>query len=500
MASTSSELSPALRMSHISKRFPGTLAVNDVTFSVTAGEVHALVGENGAGKSTLMKILSGAFSDYSGEISIAGKGVILHTPAQAKALGIEMIHQELSLAPPVSIAENLLAGCLPARRGIINRGALLAEARRWLAEVGLAHLDPDVAVEELSQHEAQLVEIAKALSNKPSILVMDEPTSALSRDEVDRLFAIVRQLRARGLAIIYISHHLSEIMQIADRVTVLRDGRLIDTLTISAVTAARLVELMVGRKVEERAAGRARQPGEMRFRVERFTRTGFFHDINLEIRAGEVLGLAGLTGAGRTELGRSLCGIDPRDGGRIFLDGREIASHSLRAAMRHGLAYLSEDRKLDGLALLLTAQQNLLAAYNAKARHYAAGAAARTLFTDLAGRLHLYPAEPNREVNQFSGGNQQKLLFGKWLATAPTVCLLDEPTRGVDVGAKQVIHEAILALADAGACVLLISDDLPELVNLSDRIYVMRRGRIVRELPAGCTEEAVLMAANGEVS
>jgi len=490
----------ALRMENVSKRYPGTLAVDGVDFEVREGEVHALVGENGAGKSTLMKMLAGSFSDYTGRILIGGKEVALHSPAVAKAGGIQMVHQELSLARPLSIAENVLAGRLPRRGPILDRPAMLAEARRCLARTGL-DLDPETPVEEISQHEAQLVEVAKALGNNPCILVMDEPTSALGRDEVARLFEIICSLREERLAIVYISHHLSEVLQIADRVTVLRDGRKVATEEIRRVTSGQLVEMMVGRSVSGLYAERKTRPGAERLRVEGLSRWGFFHGVSLSVRAGEILGVGGLSGAGRTELARAMVGIDPIDAGRMWLDGRPLAPQGYQAAIKAGLVYLTEDRKTQGLALRMNLGENVLGSLIPRlCRHgvYSPRGGAG-LLDRLIGLLDVSPPDPRRLVGTLSGGNQQKALLAKWLATEPHVLILDEPTRGVDVGAKVVIHRAIAEVADQGKCVILISSDLPELVGLSDRIVIMRRGHLIGEMARSqATEAAVLLAANGE--
>ena len=495
------EIGVALQMNGVSKRYPGTLAVDEVNFTVRAGEVHALIGENGAGKSTLMKMIAGAFDDTTGQILINDKPVRLDSPAAAKAVGIQMIHQELSLAQPLSIAENVLAGRLPRRWGLfLNREKMRSETRRCLARVGL-DLDPATPIEEISLHEAQLVEIAKALGNAPCILVMDEPTSSLSREEVGRLFEIIRKLRGQGLAIVYISHYLPEILEIADRVTVLRDGQKVGTEEIRDVTSEQLVEMMVGRSVSDLYAERTGAPSDEKLRVEKLSRYGFFHDVSFHVRAGEILGIGGLSGAGRSELARCLCGIDPIDAGRIVLNGRPIRPRNYRAAVRAGLAYLTEDRKAQGLALRLRMGENVLSALiprHCRCGVYSPGRGRPTL-DRLVGALDITPPQPKRLVNTLSGGNQQKVLLAKWLATDPQVLILDEPTRGVDVGAKVVIHKAIAELADAGKSVILISSDLPELVGLSDRIAVMRQGHLIGEIArADATETSVLLAANGE--
>lgn len=492
----------ALRMEQVSKRYPGTLAVDRVDFEVRAGEVHALMGENGAGKSTLMKMLAGTFDDYTGQIHVGGKAVNLHSPAQACAYGVGMVYQELSLALPISIAENLLAGRLPVMRGgFVNRRKLMSEARRCLRQVGLEHLDPAMRVEEISQHEAQLVEIAKVLGRNPCILVMDEPTSALSREEVERLYGIIRNLRRRGLAIVYISHHLPEILAIADRVTVLRDGRKVGTDAIADVTPQSLVRMMVGQAIDEFYRQRTPAIGETVLSVERLTRRGFVHDISFDLHAGEILGVAGLAGSGRSELARALCGLDPVHGGLVTLAGKPLRPDDYPAAVANGLVYLTEDRKHQGLFLRLPVSRNLLAALTAlhsRLGIYRAGRD-RAIVAEQIASLQVATASDETEVGNLSGGNQQKVLLGKWLAKSPRVLILDEPSRGVDVNAKRRIHEAVMALADRGTAVLLLSSDLPELVGLSDRALVLRGGHLIGELRKDqMTEESVLLAANGE--
>ncbi|MCF7927830.1 MAG: sugar ABC transporter ATP-binding protein [Spirochaetales bacterium] len=488
-------------MKDVSKQFPGTIAVDTVSFDVQAGEVHALVGENGAGKSTLMKMLAGSFNDYTGQIFIGGQQVKLHSPSIAKDEGIEMIYQELTQALPISIAENLLVGRLPRKKGFLDKKRMVEESKQLLERVGLGDLDPLLEIEEISQHQAQLVEIAKALGNAPSILVMDEPTSALSRDEVALLFGIIHKLRDEGLAIIYISHHLPEVFEVADRVTVMRDGKRIDTRKVSDVTTSELVEMMVGRKMEEMFSKRVRTPGKEKLRVENLSRYGFFHNVSFSAHEGEVLGIGGLAGAGRTELARAITGVDAIDEGEIFLDGKQIRIKNMTEALEKDVGYLTEDRKLFGLALRLTVGENILSALIPRLVKNFVFSSKRGAgkMKSLINELNIYPPDPGRTMSNLSGGNQQKVLLAKWLAIEPNVLFLDEPTRGVDVGAKVTIHKAIEKLADQGNAVIVVSSDLPELVGISDRIVMMRKGHMIGEIPGGeATEETVLLAANGE--
>ena len=493
--SSSTEL--ALEMREVCKRFPGTLAVDKVSLEVRRGEVHALVGENGAGKSTLMKMLAGSFDDYTGDIAIGGRVVPVHTPALAKKHGIGMIYQELSLAKPISIAENLLVGRLPKKSGFLDKAKIRSETRHWLEQVGL-DLDPDLPVEDISPHEAQLVEIAKVLATSPSILVMDEPTSALSREEVERLFTIIDGLKKQGMAVIYISHHLPEIDRIADRVTIMRDGKKVTTKNMRETSRQEIVQMMVGHLREDQHVGAARVPGKEILRVENLSRWGFFHRINLTGYAGEILGVCGLAGAGRSELARVLVGLDKKDAGRILIDDQEVKITSMAQALKAGIAYLTEDRKAEGLALKMSVGENALVGVIPK--HSTAGVYFAKRGKSLLGRLMqelvVSPNDPSRMVGNLSGGNQQKVLLAKWMATEPRVLILDEPTRGVDIGAKMVIHDSIRKLADSGHCVILISSDLPELVGLADRVMIMRQGKFTREMPRSeCTEESVLLAA-----
>ena len=491
----------SLEMKNVSKSFPGTRAVDDVSFGVRPGEVHALVGENGAGKSTLMKIMAGSFSDYTGEIVMNGKTVNLYSPSAAKDFGIGMIYQELSLARPISIVENLMAGRLPKKMGFINWKAAEQDSKALLERVGLSDLDVHKPISEISQHEAQLVEIAKVLGLNPSVLVMDEPTSALSNTEVNRLFNIIRQLKNQGIAIAYISHHLQEIFEIADRITVMRDGKHVKTANIGEVTNEQIVELMVGRSINEFYTKREAKIGEELFRLEDLSRYGFFHNVNLSVKAGEILGVCGLAGAGRTEFARSLMGIDPLDAGNIYLNGEKIRIRSMSEAISKGIAYLTESRKTDGLALALTVAENCLACIIPRLSRgpFYSGKRNKGKVLELIEALRIYAPGIDVPVRNLSGGNQQKVLMAKWLAAVPKVMILDEPTRGVDIGAKEIIHKAIAGIATEGNSVILFTSDLPEMAGLCDRVVIMYQGHIIGEIDReNMSEGSLLLAANGK--
>ena len=492
----------SLRMKRVTKAFPGTLAVDGVDFDVRQGEVHALLGENGAGKSTLMKMLAGSFSDYSGDIQINGQSVSLRTPSEAIENGIGMIYQELSLAKPITIAENVLVGRLPKKNFfMLDKKKIRSETKKILDTVGL-DLDPFQFVEDISQHEAQLVEIAKVMSHNPSILVMDEPTSSLSRQDVEKLFGIIDNLKAKGLAIVYISHHLPEIFRVADRFTVMRDGKKIATQRVDEVTASDMVNMMVGKSISEFYKERKNKVREEKaLKVEHITREGFFHDLSFHANKGEILGIVGLSGAGRSEMARSMVGIDPLDSGRIEVNGKVLKPGSYARTIKAGMVYLSEDRKNDGLFLRLSVKENVLASkipefcrcgmYSKKDE----GSVVR----DIIDKLYIQPPNPNIGVGNLSGGNQQKVLLGKCLACNPDIIILDEPSRGVDVGAKSIIHDVVIELADMGKTVILLTSDLPEMVGLADRVMVLKEGHMIGSMvKQQLTEESILLAANGE--
>ncbi len=501
-----SKQSYALEMHKVSKVFPGTLAVNEVSLRVRQGEVHALMGENGAGKSTLMKILAGAFSDYTGDICIDGKHVTLHTPIMAKEEGVEMVYQELSIAYNRSVAENMFAGKIPTKGIFIDEKMLEKKAVEALKRVDLQNkVNVTALMKDVSQHEAQLIEMAKALNNHPKILVMDEPTSALSNREVEMLFKIIEKLKREGMSIIYISHHLPEVFQVADRVTVLRDGQLIASENIEDVTEAQLVEMMVGEKIQEFYKETVAHIGEKIFSVKNLTRYGFVHNISFDLYKGEILGVMGLAGAGRTELGRCIVGADPCDLGEVVLEGEHIKPKNMAQMLNKGISYLSENRKTEGLALRLSNHENILSVIIERLSDwgfYRPGKKGKAIVQNLYEDLAIYPPNPEVKTSNLSGGNQQKVLLAKWLSTSPKILILDEPTRGVDVGAKKLIHETIVQLAESGVSIILLSSDLPELVALSDRVTVIEQGHMIGELQKedGISENKVLLAANGQRS
>ena len=494
-----------LDMRSVSKQFPGTLAVDKVDFQVKSGEVHALMGENGAGKSTLMKMLAGSFNDYTGEIFIDGNPARLDSPSTAKTAGVAMIYQELSIAMGRSVQENIFAGRLPMKGLVVDTEKLHSDAVDVLQLVRLdGKVDPKTLMKNISQHESQLIEIAKALKDNPKILVMDEPTSALSNEEIEIMFDLIRDVKAKGIAVVYISHHLQEVFQIADRVTVLRDGIRIDTCEVKDVTKEALVEMMVGEKLSDFYKKVDKEIGDVVLEVIGASHYGFVHDISFKLHRGEILGVMGLAGAGRSELGRMLGGIDKMDAGTYILEGKEIVPKDMSDMVSRGVAYLTENRKIEGLSLRLTAKDNVFAAIIPKLSKLGIffPESGNNILNSLYETLNIIPRNKNITVSNMSGGNQQKLLLAKWMAVEPSVMILDEPTRGVDVGAKKMIHETVEQLASEGVSVVLISSDLPEIVSLSDRIIVMYQGHMIGELNKedGFDENKVLLAANAERS
>ncbi|MEU4653663.1 sugar ABC transporter ATP-binding protein [Streptomyces sp. NPDC023723] len=486
-----------LRIEGIRKTFPGVVALDGVDFELRRGEVHVLLGENGAGKSTLIKTLSGAHTPDAGRILVDGREVRINGAQDSERLGIATIYQEFNLVPELTVAENIFLGRQPRRFGMIDRKRMDAEAAVLLARVGV-DVSPRTRVRELGIARLQMVEIAKALSLEARVLIMDEPTAVLTSEEVDKLFAIVRRLRADGVGIVFITHHLEEIAALGDRVTVIRDGASVGQVP-AATPAAELVRLMVGRSIEQQyPRERTDGTGEPLLAVEGLTRDGVFHDVGFEVRAGEVVGIAGLVGAGRTEVVRAVFGADPYDRGSVRVGGAPLRGHDVGAALAAGIGLVPEDRKGQGLVLDASVEENLglvtlgstarAGLVDRKAQH---AAAAR-----IAGQLGVRMAGLGQHVRTLSGGNQQKVVIGKWLLASTKVLILDEPTRGIDVGAKVEIYQLINELTAAGAAVLMVSSDLPEVLGMSDRVLVMAQGRIAGELAAPqATQDAVMALA-----
>ena len=493
---------PLLQMRGITKSFFGVPVLDAVDLDVMAGEVHAVVGENGAGKSTLMKILVGAYQPDEGSILLDGEEVRFSHPRQAQERGVSIIYQEFNLLPERTVAQNIFLGREPARGPLVDNRAMEEATAKLLAELGVeGTILPDTPVRELPVAQQQTVEIAKALSFEARILVMDEPTAALSPHEVDALFERVRLLQERGLAVLYISHRMKEIFELSRRITVLKDGRKVDSVASNSVRPGELVRMMVGRELDHYFPPRATagEIGPVRLQV-RGGAIGKLHDINLEVRAGEIVGLAGLAGAGRTEVARAIFGVEPFTSGVVELNGKQIRIRSPRQAIRAGIGFLTEDRKLEGLVLPQSVRDNALLALRSLGRarvEERPGRAAPSVL-DLARRVELRAASLEQEVRYLSGGNQQKVVLAKWLATRAQILIFDEPTRGIDVGAKAGIHELMRELARAGAAILMISSELPEVIGMSDRILVMRDGTIAGELPPGASEAQIMLLATGE--
>ena len=490
-----------LQVAGIGKSFPGVRALHDVSFSVGSGEVVAVLGENGAGKSTLMKILAGVQLPDTGEIRLDGEAVQIRSVEEGLARGIALIHQELNLATNLSIGANLFLGREPVKRGLIDEREITARSRILLERVGL-DLDPSTLVGDLTIGRQQLVEIAKALSIEARLLIMDEPTSSLSQGETERLFEVVKDLRANGVSILYISHRLGEVIELADRVVVLRDGKNAGELSRDEISHDRMVSLMVGRDLSQFYAHTSHPPGDVVLSVSGLrTPAHPGHTIDFELRAGEIVGMAGLVGAGRTELLQTLFGITPARGGTITVDGATLTIHDPRTAIAAGLALVPEDRKQQGLIIEMAVADNLSLA--SIARDQRAGflnfAAERDLTAEMTERMRIKTPSPRQIVRFLSGGNQQKVVLGKWLAMKPKVLLLDEPTRGIDIGAKREIYALMEELARQGMAILFVSSDLEEVIGMSDRVLVMHEGRLSGELPRGeLGEEAIMRLATGQ--
>jgi len=480
----------------ISKAFPGVQALDSVDLALRPGEIHALVGENGAGKSTLMRIFDGIYQPDAGEILLDGRPVRVENPHRAILLGFSMVHQEPKLAVPLSIAENIFMGRLPTKgRGRMDWTKLYANARELMGSLGL-ELDPRTPVLRLSIAHRQLVQIAKAISYRARVIILDEPSASITPVELETLFSVILRLKERGIALIYISHRIDEVFRIADKVTVLKDGRRVATLPVTQIDKPGLIALMVGRKLGHAFPPKREQVGEVVLEVRGFTGERF-RDISFVVRRGEILGVAGLVGAGRTELARAIYGADPPLRGELQLRGKPVQPTSPRDAIRLGIAYLAEDRK-DSLIMPLSVRENITVASPEKVSRHGVfdRVRQRAIAEEYVKALNVRTPSIEQLVLNLSGGNQQKVAFAKWLVKGTEILIFDEPTRGIDVGAKVEIYHLLDGLARGGKAIIMISSELPEILGMSDRILVISAGRLMGELPGeGVTEEQILEMA-----
>lgn len=494
---------PILQAKKISKQFPGTLALDNAQLELLPGEIHAVMGENGAGKSTLMKILSGVYVADSGDIYLDGQPISPANPREALMLGIGIVHQELSVIPSLTVAENIFPGHLPTNfLGMVNYRQLFDNTRHVLEKMQV-HVNPRALVETLSIANQQLVEITKALSSNCKVLILDEPTSALTDSESDRLLTLLRRLADEGVSILYISHKLKEIFAIADRVTVLRDGRYIGTEKVSEITPDQVIRMMVGRELGTMYPPKSQKTGRALLEVRNLRLPYSKLGNSFQLYEGEVLAFAGLIGSGRSELSRALFGADPKAEGEIVLNGTPLDIQSPKDAIELGIGYLPEDRKAAGLFLDMSIKLNVEAAVieEVSMGGFVAPPKERSLAEQYVKRLNISTPSIEQEVQRLSGGNQQKALVAKWLSIKPKILIVDEPTRGIDVGAKKEIHFLLRALADSGVGVIMISSELPEVLGMSDRILVMHEGVIMAEFSAAnATEENIIRAASGQKS
>jgi ribose transport system ATP-binding protein len=483
----------------VTKTFPGVRALDNVDLELKAGETHILLGENGAGKSTLMKILSGAYPPDAGEVFIEGQRVEVFDPRVAQRMGVSIIYQEFNLIPYMNVAQNIFLGRFPMSYGLIDHKKMHADAAALLGSLNM-NVDTHTLIVDLSPAQQQMVEIAKALSIKSTILIMDEPTSSLSERETEQLFATIHQLNAKGMGVIYISHRLQEIQEVGDRVTVLRDGQLVGRRAISEVTVDELVGMMVGHSVEHMFERDYQARGAECLRVENLSSGNRLHNVNVTLHAGEIVGLAGLVGSGRTDLARAIYGVDNYDSGQIYLFGKAISNLHASDLVERGISLLPEDRKNQGLALILPVAENIVVSSLDRLfpRMFVSKKKEQAIAMRYVEQLRIATPSTSRLAQFLSGGNQQKVVLAKWMCTKAKVFIFDEPTRGIDVGAKAEIHALMNQLVKEGAAVLMISSELPEVIGMSDRIYVMREGAIVAEIPhRDATQERIIEYAMG---
>jgi ribose transport system ATP-binding protein len=491
-----------VEMHQITKVFPGVLALDKVDFSCTEGEVHAVVGENGAGKSTLMKILAGVYRPDGGNIILKGEEISFHSPREAQRHGISIIYQEFNLIPELTVSENIFLGREPQKRmGFIDNPKLTDRATALLEALGV-HIDLGTKVSELRVAQQQMVEIAKALSLNADIIMMDEPSAVVSGKELESLFHIIRTLKENKKTIIYISHRIDEIFQIAERATVLKDGKLVDTVYTRDVDKQTIVRMMVGRNLSEAFPARRKKVEKKQvLALKHVSRAGVLHDVSFQVSSGEILGIAGLVGAGRTEVARAVFGADPIDRGEIILNGKQIKKSSPKSSIANGIGFVTENRAYDGLVHSLSVRKNLTLAIldRVKKWFFIRDGKEKTLTKQYADQFNIIAPSIEQEVRYLSGGNQQKVILAKWIGITPSLLILDEPTRGIDVGAKAEVYTLMRQLADQGTGIIMISSELPEILGMSDRIIVMHDGRIMGEfLSEEATEEGILMLATGQ--
>ncbi len=473
-----------VRLENISKTFPGVKALKNVKFSVHAGEIHALVGENGAGKSTLIKVLTGAhMADPGGEIYINGKKTEIPNPASAMAQGIGAVYQDVMTAPHLSVGENFFLGKLPKKGCFIDWARVNRETRESMKQIGV-DINPTTLVKNLSVAAQEMVAIGKMVRERAKVIIFDEPTALLTNEEVGQLFALIRRLKSEGCGIIYISHRMEEIFSLCDTVTVLKDGEYVDTVPVSSVDENGLIAMMVGRKLEDMYSIQHPEPGDVVLEVRNMTRAGVFKDVSFKVRKGEIFGLYGLVGAGRTETLRAIAGADPFDEGSVFIDGKKVSIRNPKTSIKSGLAFLTEDRKRQGLAMNLSVNFNVnIASYDLISKSGFINLSKEKKRTQkYVKEIRIKTPTISQKASNLSGGNQQKVIIGRWLACSSKVFIFDEPTVGVDVGAKVEIYHLFEQLLKQGAAIIVISSYLPEVMGLSDRIAVMSEGRIMREL------------------
>ncbi len=489
-----------LEIRGVSKSFPGVQALSQVDFDVQAGEVHALIGENGAGKSTLIKLIGGVYQPDAGSIHFEGKPVSFTSPQESKIAGIHTLYQEFNLLPETSVAENIFLGSEPLMRYLpfIDWRKMRSQTQEILEMLGM-HIDPDMQVSDLNVAEQQMVELAKTLHVQPKLLLMDEPTATLSEREVRTLFGLIRRVTERGIGVIYISHRLAEILEIADRVTVLREGRRVTTVDTTAVTSDQLINLVLGKTINRNFARKSHRTGTEVLRIERLTRYPTFENVSFELHAGEIVGLAGLVGSGRTALVRSIFGLDTADSGIIYVNSQAVSIQSPRDAIAAGIGLLPENRQDQALLLDMSARENITLSQLEKSGALISQKAEHQLVKRYIEKLQIKLPSPEAKTRYLSGGTQQKIILSRWLALQPRILIFDEPTQGIDIGTRIEIYRLLGELASQGSAIVIISSELAEIVGLCDRALVMRSGHLVKTLEhEHITEESLLYYAMGE--